>query len=363
MVIPLGNKVRTEVIDSVLGQLSDGIWGNSRGMEKYWKYARTNGTNIQVNTDYWGSGFSGKSEKDVCNWFANKAKQVVKIWAEDYGLGDVWDRNNTDVVDYMGGHEVPEITVADVYECYDFLKGRSGKKYGTAPVEEPVDDEPYEVLDDVVEPGVSGGMNPSQQDLEDFFTGASTKTSRKGYVKASDNCYNSCYIETETGEKWTLDELKDYWNKEKANDWVLSQFNSFEDWFNTSLDNFYFKPCYDDEVEACGYIGASEDIFAYGKCIGYGVDYRNMHTATHGILVFSDKDEAEYAHLDLMRAAAVDDNHKSNFVVEDVFNSAVEVLEDINYRNFTKIDGEKIYPYHDDEFIIIVNNVAVDLYL
>ena len=199
MIIPLGNKVRAEVISSVLGQLSDGIWGNSRGMEKYWKFADVNGTDLDISDDRYDYGYGGylsnkngfydKTEKDVRDWFANKAKQVVKIWAEDYGKNpnDVWDRNNTDVVTYMGhSYGVPEITVADVYECYDFLKGRSGKKYGAKPVEEPVEDEPYEVLDDVAEPDVSSGMNPSQQDLEDFFTDASTNIRCSGrYVKAS----------------------------------------------------------------------------------------------------------------------------------------------------------------------------------
>lgn len=311
MMIPLGNEVRAEVIDSVLGQLSDGIWENSGGMDKYWKFADVYGANLEISEEPfddeqgWGrhgstirrvsNGFYGKSEKQIKDWFANKAKQVVKIWAEDYGKDPkvVWDRSNSgDVVDYMGGHAVPKITVADVYECYDFLKGRSGKKYGSVPVEEPVEDEPYEVVDDVVEPKTSGGMNPSQQDLEDFFLDASTQVRRnRGYVRASD------------------------------------------------------------------------DILAYGKCIGYGVDYRNMHTAIHGIIVFSDRDDAEWAYDELKRASRADYGHEYDFILDDIFNSSIEVLEEINYRNFTDAAGEKVYPYHDDEFIIIVNNISVDVFV
>lgn len=159
MIIHLGDETRAEVIDSVLGQLSDGIWENSGAMNKYWMFADVEGTDLVIDDEPfrdeqgWGrygstlkriqNGFAGKSEKQIKDWFANKAKQVVKIWAEDEGKDPkyIWNRaNDDDIVDYMGGHKVRTITVADVYECYDFLKGRSGKKYGIA-----ADPLPYEV--------------------------------------------------------------------------------------------------------------------------------------------------------------------------------------------------------------------------
>lgn len=302
MIIPLGNETRAEVIDSVLGQLSDGIWENSNGMNKYWMFADVDGTNLDISDEMYENsysyyrnptrnGFYGKSEKEIKDWFANKAKQVVKIWAEAYGKNPkiIWDRNNTDVVDYMGGHNVPNVTVADVYECYDFLKGRSGKKYGVV--------EPREEVDNVVEPAaaepkVSGGMNPSQQDVEDFFLDASTRVGR-----------NSRYVR------------------------------------------------------------ASDDILSYGKCIGYGIDYRNMHNAIHGILVFSDIDEAEQAYDQLKQAEQSEDDHEYAAILNEVFEFAVEDIDEINFRDFVDVGGDKIYPVYDDEFIIIVNDFAVDLYL
>jgi hypothetical protein len=184
--IPLGNDVRAEVIDSVLGQLSDGIWENSNGMSKYWSYADVNKNNeLQVDDTSWRSGFNGKSEEWVRNWFADKAKQVVKIWAEDWGKGkDVWKRDNQDEVDYMGGHIVRDITVSDVYECYDYLKRRKGTyNYGKTEPEEVAPEVPAEVSP--VTPKTSGGMNPSQQDLEDFFLDASTKTNGRKIVAGS----------------------------------------------------------------------------------------------------------------------------------------------------------------------------------
>lgn len=185
--IPLGNDVRAEVIDSVLGQLSDGIWENSNGMNKYWSYADVNKNNeLQVDDTSWRSGFNGKSEEWVRNWFADKAKQVVKIWAEDWGKGkDVWKRDNQDEVDYMGGHIVRDITVSDVYECYDYLKRRKGTyNYGKTEPAEVAPEVPAEVSP--VTPKTSGGMNPSQQDLEDFFLDASTKTKGRKIAASSD---------------------------------------------------------------------------------------------------------------------------------------------------------------------------------
>lgn len=185
IIIPLGNDTRAEVILSVLGQLSDGIWENSNGMNKYWEYADVEGTDLQVDDDSWRSGFRGKTEADVRNWFANKAKQVVKIWAEDYGKDPVaiWKRDNTDEVAYMGHHRLP-VEVRDVYECYDYLKQRKGSyDYGYNKPEVVPESEP-------AAPIAEGGMNPSQQDLEDFFLDASTHIKcgtkyPKGYVKAS----------------------------------------------------------------------------------------------------------------------------------------------------------------------------------
>jgi hypothetical protein len=136
IIIPLGNNTRAEVISSVIGQLSDGIWENSGAMKKYWMYANVNGTNLEVDDekiDRAPNGFRGMTEEKVRDWFANKAKQVVKIYFEDYHIpSNHWKRDNSeDIIDYMGGHRVPEISVADVYECYDYLKQRKGKyNYG-----------------------------------------------------------------------------------------------------------------------------------------------------------------------------------------------------------------------------------------
>ena len=188
IIIPLGNDVRAEVISSVIGQLSDGIWENSNGMRKYWAYADVNRNNeLEVDDEKWQSGFRGKDEAWVRNWFANKAKQVVKIWADDWDRYDVWQRDNQDSVGYIGGHRVKDITVADVYECYDYLKHRKGKyNYGKVE-EEVIPESEIPSAPEVSSPRVSGGMHPSQRELEDFFTGASSRIKGRRIMAAIDD--------------------------------------------------------------------------------------------------------------------------------------------------------------------------------
>ena len=122
-----------EILDSITGQISDGIWENSRGMEKYWKnmnFTQENGKITFVTPDksnyFEPNYFYGKDDKQIKDYLANKAKQIVKIEMKDGSLSGEWDRNNQAELSYMGGHHTP-VTVADVYSLYDRLKGRTPK--------------------------------------------------------------------------------------------------------------------------------------------------------------------------------------------------------------------------------------------
>lgn len=112
-----------DVLNSVIGQLSDGIWENSRGMEKYWEYAdiERKGSEIYivVDRDSWASGYRGKSDEDIKRYFAQKVKQIVK----EEGLE--WSRDNTDVSNYLDYHS--GVTVQDAYRVYDKLLGRKDR--------------------------------------------------------------------------------------------------------------------------------------------------------------------------------------------------------------------------------------------
>ena len=116
----LSDRKAEEVLLSVIGQLSDGIWENSRGMEKYWQYAdiikKGSEIYISVNTENYESGYRGKSEQDIKRYFAQKIKQIVK----EEGLE--WSRDNTEISYYLARDS--EVTVQDAYRVYDKLLGR-----------------------------------------------------------------------------------------------------------------------------------------------------------------------------------------------------------------------------------------------
>ena len=151
--IPFGLKDEKsqDVINGVVGQLSDGMWENSPGMERYWKF--TDGTdgngNIIVydgyvsvdeyagmnrygtkryNTKWIYSAFSRMDDTAVKKYFATKIKQIVK----EEGLE--WNRNNTQPCEYLDYHS--GVTVRDAYRVYDRLLGRADRITDEPPVEE-----------------------------------------------------------------------------------------------------------------------------------------------------------------------------------------------------------------------------------
>ena len=116
-----------EILESVIGQLSDGIWENNSRMNNYWRFMDVpeDDEALMVIEDIDISGFRGKSEQEIAKWIANKIKQIVKIWAEDNGLDPirVWDRNNSeDSCNYLNYRE--DVKVKDAYKVYDALLGR-----------------------------------------------------------------------------------------------------------------------------------------------------------------------------------------------------------------------------------------------
>jgi hypothetical protein len=133
MVINTGIKATPkfrEILGSVIGQMSDGIWENTRSMEKYWKSLRY---------DVDPAGYIIIEDRHyVCSnpveFFANKIKQIVKIEAEDKPSYDIqWSRSCSAVTTYLNYYET--ITIGDCYELYELLKGRNTTKYSYASYE------------------------------------------------------------------------------------------------------------------------------------------------------------------------------------------------------------------------------------
>ena len=135
------SKKADEILHSVLGQLSDGLWENSRGYEKYWQnfnvFRRSNGqVYFKVSTDrttvvpgrpyhYYDNPFKEMSDAEFLNWIAAKLKAVIVAELKDNSIPsrEGWKRNNTTFEStYLSYNE--KITVADIYVIYDWLKGR-----------------------------------------------------------------------------------------------------------------------------------------------------------------------------------------------------------------------------------------------
>lgn len=125
-----------DIIDSMHGQLADGMWKNSRGYEKYWLnfdvqrgddgevlFALNGDYNIAWCERYVLNPFRNMSDAEVKKWMAQKIKAVMCRELKDERLFRAWNRKNTDFNScYL--NDVLDITVADVYCTYDALLGR-----------------------------------------------------------------------------------------------------------------------------------------------------------------------------------------------------------------------------------------------
>lgn len=121
-----------DVLNSVIGQMSDGIWENTSQMDRYWKnleiIKKDGELYIQANTDSYSSGFKGYTEDEIRKFVANKVKQIAKMYIEDYkgSAKDLaWDRNCTVKCDYLDYHS--GATIQDAYRVYDKLLGRKDR--------------------------------------------------------------------------------------------------------------------------------------------------------------------------------------------------------------------------------------------
>lgn len=91
--IPL-TREQADLIDAVLGQLSDGYWENSKAAEKYWKNIHLRGNTLIVDLEKlkytsWGAAWDKefneiwRNPKAVKNWFARKAQIVHNLDKRD----------------------------------------------------------------------------------------------------------------------------------------------------------------------------------------------------------------------------------------------------------------------------------------
>ena len=112
-----------EILYSVIGQMSDGIWENTSGMKRYWAYCHIDkDCNIIVDTS-WGSGFRDYDDQKVIKFFARKIKRICDIEKEDnsryYDCSFSYD-NNT-VSRYLDRHNGNDVSFSDALSAYRYL--------------------------------------------------------------------------------------------------------------------------------------------------------------------------------------------------------------------------------------------------
>ena len=112
------------ILDSILGQLSDGYWENSSRMEKYWKNLDVELENDKVMIvapNYYRMLFGWNDENDIKKFFARCLKTFVKHAIDDFHWASEWSRTCEDTL--LGFHD-RNTRVKDVYRVYDKLLNR-----------------------------------------------------------------------------------------------------------------------------------------------------------------------------------------------------------------------------------------------
>lgn len=132
-----------EILDSVHGQLSDGMWENARGYDKYWtnfevKRHENNRIYFLVNADYntiycgeyVENPFLKMNDQEFCSWYAGKLKAVITAEGRDNKwVKGWWKRTNVETKSIYLGHDNEKygeiVSVADIYCVYDWLLNRT----------------------------------------------------------------------------------------------------------------------------------------------------------------------------------------------------------------------------------------------
>lgn len=142
----LKGKKYYDILESVIGQLSDGIWENSNSNQRFWREQDVEFNKETEDVIIKSSYRLFENEEKVKRFFANKVKQIVKIEREDGASELTWDRLNDNTTCYISASLIYEpgvenakgiepgymITVGDCYYVYDFLMGRDTNKYNYA---------------------------------------------------------------------------------------------------------------------------------------------------------------------------------------------------------------------------------------
>lgn len=173
-IIKTGLKTQKEcdILDGVFGQLSDGMWENSRAAGGYWPYIDADFENgevvLKVSNAYRKyeeptNKLLNMTDDNVKKWLAKKIKQVI----QEEGLD--WKRDNTEETDYLDTEwrtSKQPSTVADCYYVYEVLKGRNVAKHPEYSKQMNISDA-LKTLDDAKIKYVQAEDEPWESDLDE----------------------------------------------------------------------------------------------------------------------------------------------------------------------------------------------------
>ena len=127
----LSGEKNKEILDSVIGQMSDGIWENSPGMSGYWlPVTISNNGDILIDNkseirdgERWiKNRYYDMSDDEVRRFFANKIKQISQEYLNDNNLNPYkgWNAESDEICDYLDRNS--GVTIGDAFLAYQALK-------------------------------------------------------------------------------------------------------------------------------------------------------------------------------------------------------------------------------------------------
>ena len=275
------------------------------------------------------------------------------------------------------------ITVAEMSPEYQAVYNKYGKDFFDLVLED------VAALDSQLTSNNVNDLIADYNDREATFTGVSASTKRRRSAKAVKASYDDRQIlwvldgDDNTWKCWgfapnrfTLDidhpdhqdpdellEDLNYRNDANYTDYIVTyNGENPDDYGRTEPIKDKFVKASQTSVTSRKVVKASE----LTNINGYAVQIHDMHDAMYDLLLFGNREDAEWAseQLEIISNRADNgelDDYEYRDMISDVFNMSDDYIEEINFR--TEIDRNNVWTALDDSKWQIVNPVSVSLWL